>query len=142
MMMKGRFVALDDLVRDFLNDPKRFAVLATVNPNGLPQQTVMWYALLDDNTIMMNTKRGRQKDRNLLREPRASLCIEDGLHFVTLTGRVTMIDDRQRAQADIRALAVKYDGEASANQQVINQFSKEERVTLLFSIEKVYTHGL
>jgi PPOX class probable F420-dependent enzyme len=142
MMMKGRFVALNDVVRDFLNDPKRFAVLATVNPNGLPQQTVMWYALLDDNTIMMNTKRGRQKDRNLAREPRASLCIEDGLHFVTLTGRVTMIDDPRRAQADIRALAVKYDGEASAEQQVVSQFSKEERVTLLFSIEKVYTHGL
>ena len=140
--MKGRFVALSNAVRDFLDDPKRFAVLATVNPDGLPQQTVMWYALLDDNTIMMNTKRGRQKDRNLLREPRASLCIEDGLHFVTLTGTIAMIDECERAQADIRALAVKYDGEESAERQVANQFSKEERVTLLFSIEKVYTHGL
>ena len=135
-------MALSDAVRDFLEDPKRFAVLATVNPNGLPQQTVMWYALLDDNTIVMNTKRGRQKDRNLLREPRASLCIEDGLHFVTLTGTIAMIDDCARAQADIRALAVKYDGEESAERQVAKQFSKEERVTLLFSIEKVYTHGL
>lgn len=135
-------MALSDAVRDFLKAPERFAVLATVNPNGLPQQTVMWYQFVDDQTIMMNTKRGRQKDRNLLREPRASLCIEDGLDFVTLTGRIEMIDEPARAQADIRALAVKYDGEESAARQAANQFGKEERVTLLFKIEKVYAHGL
>lgn len=135
-------MALSDSVRDFLNEPNRFAVLATINPSGLPQQTVMWYALLDDGTIMMNTKRGRLKDRNLARDPRASLCFDNGLNFVTLTGKVAMIEDQTRAQADIRALAVKYDGEEEAAAAVARQFSKEERITLIFTIEKVYTHGV
>jgi predicted pyridoxine 5'-phosphate oxidase superfamily flavin-nucleotide-binding protein len=33
-----------DNVRDFLNE-RRFAVLATINKDGTPQQTVMWYEL-------------------------------------------------------------------------------------------------
>jgi PPOX class probable F420-dependent enzyme len=135
-------VALNDAVRDFLNEPNRFAVLATINPSGLPHQTVMWYSLLDDETIMMNTKRGRLKDRNLLRDPRASLCFDNGLNFVTVTGTVSMIEDQASAQADIRALAVKYDGEEEADRMVASQFSKEKRITLLFSIAKVYTHGV
>ena len=73
---EGVFVQLSEDVRTFLEEA-RFAVLGTVNANGSPQQTVMWYELRGD-IVMMNTLRGRKKDRNLLRDPRASLCVEDG----------------------------------------------------------------
>ena len=53
--------------RAFLNE-KRFAVLATINKDGTPQQTVMWYELQGDE-IMMNTAHGRLKDRNLAARP-------------------------------------------------------------------------
>ena len=62
---------LKDDVRAFLEE-KRFGVLGTTNADGSPQQTVMWYELRGD-TIVMNTKRGSRKDRNLGRDPRASL---------------------------------------------------------------------
>ena len=65
---------LRDDVRAFLEE-ERFAVLATVNANGSPQQTVMWYELRGD-TIVMNTIRGRKKDSNLLRP--ASLTLRRG----------------------------------------------------------------
>ena len=74
-------IALSDKAREFLNE-KRFAVLATINKDGTPQQTVMWYELQGDE-VMMNTAQGRLKDRTLARDPRTSICIEDGQRFVT-----------------------------------------------------------
>ncbi|MBF6589385.1 MAG: PPOX class F420-dependent oxidoreductase, partial [Ktedonobacterales bacterium] len=71
-------------VRRFLDEP-RFAVLATLSPDGTPQQTVIWYEL-DGDEIVMNTAEGRIKSGNLRRDPRISLCVEDGYRYVTLTG--------------------------------------------------------
>lgn len=139
--MKGLFVALTDAVRDFLNAPGRFAVLATTSANGLPQQTVMWYSLLDDKTVMMNTMRGRLKDRNLARDPRASLCFENGYQYVTITGAVTLIDEPKRAQDDIHALAVKYHGNEEGDRMAAGDFSKQERVTILVSIDDLKANG-
>ncbi|HEX7736746.1 MAG TPA: PPOX class F420-dependent oxidoreductase, partial [Ktedonobacteraceae bacterium] len=79
----------------FLNE-KRFAVLATTNADGTVQQTTMWY-LLDGNTIMMNTKAGRVKDRNLRRDPRISICIEGGYNYLTISGSVELIEDQETA---------------------------------------------
>lgn len=126
-------------VRAFLEEP-RFASLATINPDGSPQQTVMWY-LLDGDRVMMDTARGRIKDRNLARDPRASICIEDGYRFVTIQGRATLIDDQERAQADIAALATRYHGQARAEEMVREQFSKQERVTIYLTIDKAVAHG-
>ena len=88
---EGVFVQLSEDVRTFLEEA-RFAVLGTVNANGSPQQTVMWYELRGA-TIVMNTRRGRKKDRNLIRDPRVSLCIEDGFRYVTLKGSIELVDD-------------------------------------------------
>jgi PPOX class probable F420-dependent enzyme len=130
---------LSPAVRAFL-DEKRFASLATINPDGSPQQTVMWYAVHGDH-ILMNTKRGRRKDRNLIRDPRASICIEDGQRFVTIAGTVQMIEDQARAQADIKALATRYDGPEEAERSSRDSFSKQERITLIMSIDRVIANG-
>jgi PPOX class probable F420-dependent enzyme len=129
---------LSDKARAFLNE-KRFAVLATLNQDGTAQQTTMWY-LLEGDTIVMNTKAGRLKDRNLRRDPRISICIEDGYSYITISGKVQIIDDPEIAQRDIRRLAVRYDGVEQAEQQVANQFSKEERVTLRLALEHVHEY--
>ncbi len=130
---------LRDDVRAFLEEP-RFGVLGTINASGSPQQTVMWYELRGD-TVMMNTKRGRRKDRNLLRDPRASLCIEEGYRYVTLDGTISMIEDQAVAQADIAALATRYHGAEEAARMVANDFSKQERITLILTIDRVEVHG-
>jgi PPOX class probable F420-dependent enzyme len=129
---------LADNVRDFLNE-RRFAVLATINRDGTPQQTVMWYELQGDE-IMMNTAAGRLKDHNLHRDPRISLCIEDEQRFVTLRGTVTMNDDQEVAQADIARLAARYNGPERAQTSTPN-FRKEHRITLRMTIEGVLARG-
>ena len=75
---------LSDRARAFLAE-KRFAVLATINPDGTPQLTTMWYELQGDE-ILMNTKIGRAKEHNLRRDQRIAICIEDEYHYVTLSG--------------------------------------------------------
>lgn len=128
---------LEDNVREFLNE-RRFAVLATVGADGLPQQTVMWYELEDD-AILMNTARGRLKDKLLQRDARASICVEDGYRYVTIAGRVTLNDDQAVAQADIARLARRYEG-AQADTRIAN-FQKQVRVTIRLGIERVLTNG-
>jgi PPOX class probable F420-dependent enzyme len=132
-------VQLSDDVRAFLEE-ERFAVLATVNANGSPQQTVMWYELRGD-TVVMNTKRGRKKDRNLIRDPRASLCVEDGFRYVTLKGTIEFVEDQTTAQADIAALAHRYHDAAKAEEMAREVFAPQERVTLLLHVELADVHG-
>lgn len=130
---------LSEDVRSFLEE-ERFGVLATVNANGSAQQTVMWYELRGD-TIVMNTKRGRKKDRNLIRDPRASLCVEDGFRYVTLEGAIETVDDPAIAQADIAALARRYHDADKADEMARNVFAPQERVTLQLHIDRVDVHG-
>lgn len=129
-------VSLSERARAFLRE-KRFAVLATVNRDGTPQLTTMWYLLEEDGTILMNTKVGRLKERNMRRDPRVSICVPDGYDYVTIKGRVEMIDDPQISQRDIHRLSARYHGEEKAQRQMENQFSKERRVTLHLKPEKI-----
>ncbi len=129
---------LDDKARAFLSE-RRFAVLATINGDGTPQQSTMWYDLRGDR-IMMNTAVGRLKERNLKRDPRISLCVEDEYHYVAIKGIVELDYDHDRAQSDIHALAVRYEGAESAERQSHDSFSKQDRVTIYITIEKVDAH--
>lgn len=128
----------DDKIKAFL-DEKRFAVLATVGKDGLPQQTVMWYELQDD-TIMMNTAAGRVKSSNLQRDQRVSICVEDGYRYVTIVGRVELDDDQERAQADIARLAYRYHDEEKAR-SMLPSFESAHRITIRQSIERVVANG-
>jgi PPOX class probable F420-dependent enzyme len=126
---------LSEKARAFLQE-RHFAVLATINKDGSPQLTTMWY-LLQGDTIMMNTKEGRIKDLNMKRDPRITICVEDGYNYVTISGTVAMIDDQETAHQDIFRLAVRYHGEQKAKRQLEEQFSKEHRITLHLPCEKI-----
>lgn len=124
----------------FLNE-KRFAVLGTLNADGSPQQTVMWYQPKDGNTILMNTKKGRVKDKNLERDGRASICVEDGQRYVALRGRITVDEDAARGQETMKAMTTRYEGAEVADRQMTEMYSKQHRITLTFEIEGVDAHG-
>ncbi len=132
-------MALSPAVRAFLSE-KRFAVLATINADGTPQQTVMWYELRGD-TIVMNTTATRVKGRNLARDRRISICVADGYRYVTIAGEVHMVEEQATAQEDIHRLAIRYDGEESAARQMADQFSKQERVSVYLPVERAIAYG-
>jgi PPOX class probable F420-dependent enzyme len=93
-----------------LLDGKNYAVLATVNPDGSPQTSVMWVGR-DGGDLLFSTVEGRVKHRNMRRDPRVSVTVIDGANpenYVELRGRVSMTPDVGRA-LDTR-LSWKYDG--------------------------------
>ena len=127
-------VLADDL-RQWLTAKLRYPVLAVTTTEGAPSQSVMWFDLDADqpDTIFMNTKVGRAKDRYLRHDPRVSLCFEDELTWVALRGRVELDDDRERALADIKRLAVRYGDPPE-------RFDGQQRVTIRMRVEKVVRH--
>ena len=93
-----------------LLDGRNYAVLATVNPDGSPQTSVMWVGR-DGNDVLFSTVEGRMKHRNMRRDPRVSVTVIDSANpenYVELRGRVSMTLDVGRA-LDTQ-LAWKYDG--------------------------------
>ena len=131
---------LTESMRAYLAEP-RFAVLATINADGMPHQTVVWYDVRDDE-IVFNTARGRVKDRNMRRDQRVSLCIEDGYRYLTLQGRVRIVDDPAISQADVRALAIRYAGPEHGEHQARNQFFREQRVSLYLQIDHIIANNI
>ena len=93
-----------------LLDGKNYAVLATVNPDGSPQTSVIWVSR-DGEDLVFSTVEGRVKHRNMRRDPRVSVTVidwSDPENYVELRGRVSMTPDVGR-QLDTR-LSWKYDG--------------------------------
>jgi PPOX class probable F420-dependent enzyme len=127
-------VIADDL-RHWLTSIPRYPVLAALDTDGAPSQSVMWFDLDPDrpDTVTMNTKVGRAKERFLRRDPRCSLCFEEDLTWIALQGTVELDDDRERSMRDIRALAVRYGSNP-------DQFIGQERVTLRMRVERVIRH--
>lgn len=117
---------------DWLTRQVRFPVLATIAPDGRPSQSVMWAILEPDGTVLMNTQRDREKARNLSRDPRASLCYEDGYHYITLEGTVAFRDDPDLT--DIVRLRDTYGDDYDFSSQ------RGERVSLVLTVTRVLTH--
>lgn len=123
----------------FLDEP-RFGVLATVNQDGSIHQTVMWYRR-DGNDIIMNTRKGRRKPNNLTRDNRASLCIEDGERYVTISGRVAIDEDRERGQESMRVMTTRYEGADKADELMRTEYSRQHRIELRLTPASIDTHG-
>ena len=68
-------VVLDETTRKLL-DGKNFATVATVNPDGGPQASVVWI-LRDGDTVLFSAVASRRKVLNLTRDPRVSLTVFD-----------------------------------------------------------------
>jgi PPOX class probable F420-dependent enzyme len=90
---------------------RAFACLGTLMPDGSPQVTPVWCDLEGDY-VVFNSARGRQKDRNIRRDPRVALAIVDPdnpYRYLEIRGRVVEITE-QGADVHIDKLAKKYLG--------------------------------
>ncbi len=93
-----------------LVDGRNYAVLATVNPDGSPQTSVVWVGR-DGADLLFSTVEGRVKHRNMVRDPRVSVSIIDSAdpeNYVELRGTVSMTADIG-GRLD-NQLSWKYDG--------------------------------
>lgn len=126
-------------VAAFLDEP-RYGVLATINPDGSVHQTVMWYRR-DGGDILMNTRKGRVKPNNLVRDPRASLCVEEGERYVTVTGQVQINEDREHGLESMRIMTERYEGVERAAELIRDEYSKQHRIEVRLVPESIDVHG-
>ena len=94
-----------------LFEKRAFASLATVMPDGRPQVTPVWCDF-DGTNVLVNTAKGRQKNRNTRRELRVALSIIDPdnpYRYLEVRGRVA--DSAENGASEhIDNLAKKYLG--------------------------------
>jgi len=94
-----------------LFEKKAFAAFATLMPDGSPQVTPVWVDY-DGNYILVNTARGRQKDKNIERNRAVALAIMDPdnpYRYLEVRGRVEEITE-EGADQHIDKMAKKYMG--------------------------------
>lgn len=97
--------------RDLFNK-RAFAALTTLMPDGSPQTTPVWVDT-DGEHVIFNSAKGRQKDRNVRRDPRVALAIVDPdnpYRYLEIRGKVAEITE-QGADAHIDKMAKKYLGQ-------------------------------
>lgn len=112
---------MDDVqVRAFLTRvPPHTAKLATVRADGRPHVAPVWYALDEDGALVFNTGESTVKGRNLRRDPRASLCIDDErppFSFVIVEGVVGLSDDPDELRRWAARIGGRYMGEERAEE--------------------------
>jgi PPOX class probable F420-dependent enzyme len=110
----------DAEVRSFLaGAPPHTGKLATVRADGRPHVAPVWYVVDDDGTIVFNTGESTVKGRNLRRDPRVSLCVDDErppFSFVLLEGIVTLSDDLDEVRRWATRIGGRYMGEDRAEE--------------------------
>src|ERR1041385_1875791 len=88
-----------------------FGHLATVNADGTPQVTPGWIDF-DGTHVLVNSARGRKKDKNMERNPAVALSIQDPdnpYRYLEVRGKVDEITE-SGADNHIDAMAKKYIG--------------------------------
>jgi PPOX class probable F420-dependent enzyme len=102
-------ISLSEAARKIL-DGRNPAVLATINPDGSPQTSVVWVGR-DGDDLLISTAAGRRKVRNIAREPRVSLTAydkDDPQQYVEIRGLAAVSEDPGRQLAV--SLAERYEG--------------------------------
>ncbi len=96
---------------DLLTQKKALANIATVQPDGSPQVTPVWFDYTDGK-IRVNTAKGRVKARNMSEGSKVALAIVDpdnDYRYIQVRGTVTK-ETTDGAKAHIDSLAKKYLG--------------------------------
>jgi PPOX class probable F420-dependent enzyme len=116
---------------------RNFAAFTTLLPSGQPMTHVMWVDA-DDTHILINSEMGRQKVRNVTKDPRVTVTIIDSAspyHYAEVRGTVVEQVRGPRARAHIDELSEKYNGQPYQNE------IKTERVLLVIAPERQRVNG-
>jgi PPOX class probable F420-dependent enzyme len=93
-----------------LFDGRNHATVATIDPDGRPQSSVVW-ARTDGDDVLFSTIKERRKYANLTRDPRLSMLVYDPADpytYAEVRGTAVITDDPHAEL--IEELAVKYTG--------------------------------
>ena len=129
---------LPAVVKDWLRD-KACPIVATIDPDGIPQLSAVW-AKLDGDGVVFSTLRDRRKGRNLARDPRASVLVSnpaDPYETVEVRGRADVTDDPDGSL--IKELGLHYNDGAEFTEPVEQT---RRRIIVRVHPDHVTTYGL
>ena len=118
-------------VRAFLSAP-HCAVLSTLGADGEPRQIVTHY-LLDQDHLRINGHRDRRWVANLRRDSRVSAIVHDPLnylHYVSIRGTATLLDNGVTAVAEAMSQAERYGEDPAA-------FADQPRVSFRIEVQRL-----
>jgi PPOX class probable F420-dependent enzyme len=129
----------DEEIEAFLGSAKT-VVMATLNHDGYPHLVPMWYSVLD-GLVHMHTYKSSQKVKNIERDARGSILVEDGTDYdklrgVFVRGRFEIIDDQELCYRIAVASAKKYQGLDEDTAGTALRYYIRKRVALVFHPEK------
>jgi len=140
-------------VRDVLSEPlarellaaRLIANLATFDRNGSIHLVGMWF-VWDGDALLIPTSDTTRKLRNLERDPRATVMIDDSrggfdLRGVTLVGRAEIVRG-ERAKELNRRIHLKYVTEEGLALEPVRTYLQTDDVTIVFRPERVSSWDL
>ncbi|WP_030673307.1 PPOX class F420-dependent oxidoreductase [Streptomyces sp. NRRL B-1347] len=108
----------DEQWRAFVSQGTRTAKLSTVRADGSPHVAPIWF-LLDGDDLVFNTGKDTVKGRNLARDGRVALCVDDDappFAFVVLQGRAELSEDLEQVRHWAARIGGRYMGEDRAEE--------------------------
>ena len=125
----------------FIEEQKSLQV-ATIGADGMPHLSTLWFAQFDGD-LVFETYTKSQKIRNLERDPRITVLLEDGVTYdklrgVMIQGRAEMFTDP--AQVHERALAVMVRNQPDIDPEMLSQAAEhmaKKRTAVVVKAEKV-----
>ena len=105
----------NDEIRDFLLRGTYTGKLGTINKDGTPHVVPIWYTVDEQNNIIFNTGGGSVKAKNIRRDNRVRLCVDDQtplFSFVIIDG-IAQIERNESSEIYkwAKIIAARYMGE-------------------------------
>ena len=126
-------------LQTFLLAGTRTAKLATVRADGQPHVVPIWF-LLDGETIVFTTGSTSVKARNIKRDHRVSLCVDDEhppFSFATIAGTAQLIEPKhEELKAWATRIAGRYMGEDRAEAYGLRN-SVESEILVRITLTKI-----
>ncbi|WP_030988106.1 PPOX class F420-dependent oxidoreductase [Streptomyces sp. NRRL S-1813] len=107
-----------DAWQRFLSEGTRTGKLATVRADGSPHLAPVWF-LMDGDELVFNTGEDTVKGRNVARDGRVALCVDDErppFAFVVVQGTAEVSDDLADVRHWAARIAARYMGEDRAEE--------------------------
>jgi PPOX class probable F420-dependent enzyme len=128
--------------RDLIDGPI-LITFTTIMPDGQPQSTIVW-CNSDEEHVLVNSIAGRQKEKNIRRDPRVTLLAldpDDGYRWIEIRGVVDEIT-AEGGVAHIDELARLYEGAPAFFGHVASAERATTETRLIFKIRPVHVRAV
>ncbi|WP_306317530.1 MULTISPECIES: PPOX class F420-dependent oxidoreductase [unclassified Streptomyces] len=102
----------DEQWKAFVSEGTHTGKLSTVRADGSPHVAPVWF-VVDGDDILFNTGKDTVKGRNLARDGRVALCVDDErppFSFVSIQGRAELSEDPEELLDSATRIGARYMG--------------------------------